>query len=203
MTILTPATDLPFAVTRLSHVTLTSRDLDATRYFYETGLGLEVTHHDNSRLCLRAIEETAHHSLVFEKTEADGPGVVRRIGYRLSCEADLDRAEAWFHARGVPAERVARPDQGSTLAVTDGVGVPIEFCATMNGLCVGVASGDCRGRLCLRLATCHRPVGVTRRSGGLRRMVLAYRVGLLSGLVAQPSVEPRGTGRSGLDHRVC
>lgn len=131
MTILTPATDLSFAVTRLSHVTLTSRDLDATRYFYETGLGLEVTHHDSSRLCLRAIEETAHHSLVFEKTEAEGPGVVRRIGYRLSCEADLERAEAWFHARGIPAERVARPDQGSTLAVTDGVGVPIEFCATM------------------------------------------------------------------------
>ena len=43
MSILQPNPDIPFNVTRLSHVVLTSSDLDRTRYFYETGLGLEVT----------------------------------------------------------------------------------------------------------------------------------------------------------------
>ena len=48
MPLLTPNTDMPFNITRISHVVLTSRDLDATRYFYESGLGLEVTFHDLS-----------------------------------------------------------------------------------------------------------------------------------------------------------
>ena len=60
----------PFNITRLSHVNLTSKDLDATKYFYETGLGLEVTYHDSSYLCLRALEETSHHSLIFEKNNS-------------------------------------------------------------------------------------------------------------------------------------
>ena len=46
----------PFNITRLSHVALTSKDLDRTRFFYETGLGLEVTFQDNNYLCLRALE---------------------------------------------------------------------------------------------------------------------------------------------------
>ena len=57
MPLLTPNTNMPFNITRISHVVLTSRDLDATRYFYESGLGLEVTFHDSERLTLRAIEE--------------------------------------------------------------------------------------------------------------------------------------------------
>ena len=67
MSLLAPNADIPFNITRLSHVVLTSRDLDKTRFFYETGLGLEVTAHDDTILCLRAIEETGHHSLLFEK----------------------------------------------------------------------------------------------------------------------------------------
>ena len=59
----------PYYVTRLSHVVLSSRDLDAARGFYEAGLGLEVTSHDSERLCLRAIEEHGHHSLMFEKLQ--------------------------------------------------------------------------------------------------------------------------------------
>jgi catechol 2,3-dioxygenase len=132
MTILTPNRDTPFNVTRLSHVVLSSRDLDVTRHFYEAGLGLEVTSHDADRLCLRAIEESWHHSLVFEKTEADGPGVAKRIGYRMYSDDDLKRAQGWFGERGQAAEFVDRPYQGATLQLHDGVGVPIEFCATMD-----------------------------------------------------------------------
>jgi len=63
--------DIPFNITRVSHVILSSQDLDKTRYFYETGLGLEVTAHEKDHLCLRAIEEKGHHSLVFEKATDD------------------------------------------------------------------------------------------------------------------------------------
>ena len=131
MALLSPNLDIPFNVTRLSHVVLTSHDLDTTRYFYETGLGLEVTGHDANRLCLRAIEETGHHSLVFEKTDTEGPGSVRRIGYRMYSDDDLKRANDYFNARGEAAEFVERPCQGLTLRLNDGVGIPLEFCATM------------------------------------------------------------------------
>ena len=132
MSVLEPNLTPPFNITRLSHVVLTSRDLDKTRYFYETGLGLEVTSHDSERLCLRSLEETGHHSLVFEKQANDGPGVARRIGYRMLTDDDLKRAHDHFNARGEAAAFVDRPYQGLTLQVADGVGVPIEFCATMD-----------------------------------------------------------------------
>ena len=46
-----PANPEPsFNITRASHVVLTSQDLDATRYFYETAIGLEVTHQDSETL---------------------------------------------------------------------------------------------------------------------------------------------------------
>ena len=132
MTVLTPNLNIPFNITRVSHIVLTSRDLDKTRYFYETGLGFEVTLQDDTILCLRAIEETGHHSLVFEKTEMDGPGVCRRVGYRMYSDDDLKRAHDFFNARGEFASFVERPNQGLTLQLNDGVGVPIEFCATMD-----------------------------------------------------------------------
>ena len=122
--------DLPFNITRLSHVVLTSGDLDKTRYFYETGLGLEVTAHDEDRLFLRAIEEKSHHSLVFE-TSHEKDAVCRRIGYRMYSDDDLRRAHDYFNERGENADFVERPYQGLTLQLTDAVGVPIEFCATM------------------------------------------------------------------------
>ena len=132
MTLLAPSRDLSFDITRLSHVVLTSRDLDRTRHFYETGLGLEVTAHDGDSLHLRAIEETCHHSLVFERTDAEGPGLCRRIGYRVFCHDDLLNALQHFEAKGLSARIAERPFQGPSLQVHDGVGVPVEFCATMD-----------------------------------------------------------------------
>ncbi len=132
MSVLEPNLDVPFDITRLSHIVLTSRDLDKTRYFYESGLGLEVTSQDDERLCLRAIEETGHHSLMFEKASAGSPSVCRRVGYRMYSDEDLKRAYEHFNANGARAEFVERPYQGLTLRLHDGVGVPIEFCATMD-----------------------------------------------------------------------
>jgi len=132
MALLQPNLSISFNVTRLSHVTLTSEDLDATRFFYESGLGLEVTFQDSERLALRAIEETSKVSLLFEKTHNAGPGLCRSIGYRIYTDDELHCAYEWFNARGVAAEFVDRPFQGLTLRIIDPVGVPIEFCASMD-----------------------------------------------------------------------
>jgi len=131
MSLRTPNPDVPFNITRLSHVVLSSSNLDNTRYFYETGLGLEVTAHESDYLCLRATEESSHHSLMFLKTSRQGDGACYRIGYRMYQEADLQAAREYFIDSGHRAEFVDRPHQGLTLQVEDAVGVPLEFCATM------------------------------------------------------------------------
>ncbi|MCW1932285.1 VOC family protein [Pararhodobacter zhoushanensis] len=119
-----------FDITRLSHVVLTTIDLDRSRHFYETGLGLEVTHADADILCLRALEETSHHSLVIER--ATGPGTCRRLGFHMFDDDDLRAAHDIFAAQGLDPAFVERPFQGLTLRVTDPLGVPLEFCARMD-----------------------------------------------------------------------
>ncbi len=132
MGLLQPNQDVPFNITRLSHVCLTSRDLEKTRYFYQSGLGLEVTSQDETHLYLRATEETGHHSIVFEKVQSDQPGMCRAVTYRMYQDDDIKRAHDWFNLKGYSADFVDRDHQGLTLRLTDAVGVPIEFCATMD-----------------------------------------------------------------------
>ena len=132
MTLLAPNISVPFDITRLSHVVLTSRDLGATRHFWEAGLGLEVTAHDDDHLYLRGLEENSHHSLVFERRPSRDSGVCLRIGYRVYAEDDVRRAHDHFAASGLNPRIVDRPYQGLTLHCDDGVGVPIEICATMD-----------------------------------------------------------------------
>ena len=57
--------------------------------------------------------------------------MVRRTAYRMFTDDDLKRAFDWFAGRGLSPEFVDRPFQGLTLRVTDPVGVPVEFCSTM------------------------------------------------------------------------
>ena len=118
----------PFNITRLSHVALTSKDLDRTRFFYETGLGLEVTFQDNDYLCLRALEETSHHSLIFERSDVSK---CKRIGYRVSEQDELAKAYDYFSNLQYEVNYVDRPYQGKSLHVSDIMGTPIEFCSTM------------------------------------------------------------------------
>lgn len=119
-----------FDITRTSHVVLTSKDLDATRYFYETGIGLEVTFQDKDCLYLRALEETSHHSIIFQRS--DHPAKCIRMGYRMYTDKDLNRAHDVFNKSGLEASFVERPFQGKTLHVTDPLGIPLEFCAVMD-----------------------------------------------------------------------
>ncbi len=131
MALLKTNNSAPFNITRLSHVVLTSKNLDKTRFFYETGLGLEVTHHDKNYLCLRALEETSHHSLIFEKNNSNNPSICKRIGYRVSEETELKKALDYFTSLNYDVYYVDRPYQGKSLHVSDTIGTPIELCSTM------------------------------------------------------------------------
>ena len=63
-------------------------------------------------VCLRAIEETGHHSLVFEKAETGGQGLCRCVGYRMFSDEDLKRAHDYFNGRGEEARFVgSAPDR--------------------------------------------------------------------------------------------
>jgi catechol 2,3-dioxygenase len=121
----------PFNVVRLSHVELVVTDLAASRAFYETTLGLQVTSESADRLTFRAMEERAHHCLIL--TRGADPACVA-LGFRVYDDTDLDRAAAWFVAKGRDVAWVTRAHQGRTLATSDPFGVPLEFHAAMDRL---------------------------------------------------------------------
>lgn len=120
-----------FNIVRLSHVELVVRDLEASRAFYVDTLGLQVTDQDADTLYLRALEERGHHCMVLKKgTEPQ----VNYLSYKVYAEEDLDRAHAWFTAKGLKAEWVDRPYQGRTLRAHDLFDAPMEFYFQMDRL---------------------------------------------------------------------
>lgn len=120
-----------FNIVRLSHVELIVRDLEASRAFYVDTLGLQVTDQDSQTLYLRAMEERGHHCMVLRKgTDPQ----VNSLSYKVYSEEDLDRAHAWFTAKGLPVEWVTRPYQGRTLRGYDLFGAPMEFYFQMDRL---------------------------------------------------------------------
>jgi catechol 2,3-dioxygenase len=123
-----PNYDPPFNVTRASHVVLGVTDLAKSRTFYVDLIGLIVSDEDKDTLYLRGVAEACHHSLVLKRTSAP---ICERIGMRVFDEDDLERAKTYFEKAGLPAQWVRRPHQGRTLHVSDALGVPLEFCATM------------------------------------------------------------------------
>lgn len=119
----------PFNITRASHMVLTVRDLAVSKAFYTEVIGLLVTHETDDALYLRGVEETCHHSLILHKSSATP--VCESIGFRVFQDSDLNLAKRHFDARGIDTRWIERPFQGRTLALRDGAGIPIEFCATM------------------------------------------------------------------------
>lgn len=123
--ILSPA----FNTTRASHVELTAQDLPASRDFYTEVLGLVVSDEDSSAVYLRGLEERCHHSLVLRKAQVP---VCKRVGFRVQTDDDLHAAKEYFDQRNIENDFVDRPYQGLTLHVVDDLGVPLEFCASMD-----------------------------------------------------------------------
>jgi catechol 2,3-dioxygenase len=121
----------PFNIVRLSHVELLVTDLAWARGFYADTLGLQITHEDRDHLYLRAMEERGHHSLILKRAETPSVGV---LGFKLWDEPDLDRAETWFRARGLPTAWIERPFMGRVLRTRDLFGIPLEFYVRMDRL---------------------------------------------------------------------
>ena len=79
----------PFNITRTSHVILTSRDLEASREFYERVVGLVLSDRDADTLYFRGLEEVCHHSLVIKRRDATE---CEAIGMRVLTEEELEKA---------------------------------------------------------------------------------------------------------------
>jgi catechol 2,3-dioxygenase len=120
-----------FNIIRLSHIELVVRDLAVSKAFYADTLGLQVTFEDATHIYLRAMEERGHHCVILKK--GDEP-CVNVCGFKVYDEEDLDRAETFFKAKGLPTEWITRPHQGRTLLTRDNMGMPIEFYHKMDRL---------------------------------------------------------------------
>lgn len=120
-----------FNIVRLSHVEFIVTDLAASRAFYADVLGLQVTHEDAGSVYLRAMEERGHHCIILTKGQKAS---ARMLAFKVWAEKDLDAAEIWFKARGLPTQWVERPYQGRTLRTADPFGIPLEFYASMDRL---------------------------------------------------------------------
>jgi catechol 2,3-dioxygenase len=120
-----------FNVVRLSHVELVVTDLPKSRAFWADTLGLQVTGEDENRLYLRAMEERGHHCIILSKGETP---VAKALGFKVYAELDLDKARAFFEAKGRRCEWVTHPHQGRTLLTSDPHGIPLEFYASMEKL---------------------------------------------------------------------
>ena len=68
-------------------------DLAASRAFYVDILGLQVTHEDQSRVYLRAMEERGHHCIILRKSDTAD---VSCLGFKLFDTPELDKAAAFF-----------------------------------------------------------------------------------------------------------
>jgi catechol 2,3-dioxygenase len=88
-----------------------------------------VSDEDSDAIYFRGLEEVCHHSLVIKRRE--GARVCDALGFRVYTEEELDKAEHFFKAKGLPTEWIEVPYQGRTLRTVDVSGSPLELCATM------------------------------------------------------------------------
>ena len=90
--------DPPFNIIRASHVVLDVTNLDTSREFYETAIGLHVEDRDDDALYLRGSEEHQHHSLVLRKAPT---AACNRLGFKVGNDGDLDKAASFFSENGI------------------------------------------------------------------------------------------------------
>jgi catechol 2,3-dioxygenase len=121
--------ELPFDVTRASHVELLVADLERSLRFYLEVIGLAITERDDGAAYLRGMEEACHHSLVLRV--ASGQSQCARIGFRVFTDEQLERLAEHLANVGLGPVWADVPHQGRTVHVSDPGGVPLEFCARM------------------------------------------------------------------------
>lgn len=129
MPVPSPNPNPPFNVVRASHVILSVSDLGRSREFYESLLGLDVTHADGEMVCLRGMEERNHHSVLLVR--ADGDPCCERLGFKLASEEDLALARRHFEGLGVEVAEAESPRLGPAIRLTDPTGMPLELACHM------------------------------------------------------------------------
>ena len=77
------------------------------------------------------MEERGHYCITLKQSDEADVGV---LGFKLCDEPDLNKAEAFFSARGLPTEWVERPFMGRVLQTRDPFGIPLEFYVKMDRL---------------------------------------------------------------------
>src|ERR1700730_16114952 len=108
--------DPPFNIIRSSHAVLDVVDLDASRAFYETTVGLHVEDRDDRAGYLRGSGGCQHHWLVLRRARTSA---CNRLGFKLGNERDLDRAGAVYSANDIDYAFAEQAFQGRTLQFTD------------------------------------------------------------------------------------
>ncbi|BCB76570.1 hypothetical protein Pflav_029800 [Phytohabitans flavus] len=89
-------------IVRSAYAELVVTDLARSRWFWVDMLGMVVQHEEADALYLRGFDELTHHSLVLRRGETPAAD---RLAFRVRRPEDLDRAEAFFAARGCPVKR--------------------------------------------------------------------------------------------------
>src|SRR3954462_4942874 len=120
--------DPPFNIIRSSHAVLDVTDLDASRAFYETTVGLHVEDRTDNAVYLRGAEEHQHHSLVLRKAAT---AACNRLGFKVGNDGDLDKAASFFSENGIAYAFTEAPFQGRTLQFSDPQGFQLELYASM------------------------------------------------------------------------
>ncbi len=118
----------PFRYRRLGYVALNVTDMERSRRFYESLVGLELGEHNASFVALRCSRD--HHNMLLY--QADRPGI-KRIGFELESAADLEAARAHIESLGIEVETVAPDELKSLMTVAafrfriPGIGLCFEF----------------------------------------------------------------------------
>lgn len=106
------------SVIRLGYVHVRVTDLAQARQHYESTLGMDAVHADDSRVYLKSWDEDDHHSVVLED---GGVGLVK-FGYKVTGDDTLDAIETRVARFGAACERMSK---GDNVAVGDGLRITL------------------------------------------------------------------------------
>ena len=118
----------PFRYRKLGYAALTVTELARSVVFYRDLMGLDLVEQTATTAYLRCSRD--HHNLVLVQGAVPG---LRRVGFELENDAELERAFAHFQARGLEPRRLSRAEaqalkQGNTFRVREPhCGLTFEF----------------------------------------------------------------------------
>ena len=109
----------PFRYRKLGYAALTVTELSRSVMFYRDLLGLDLVQQTADTAYLRCSRD--HHNLVLVQGPVPG---LRRVGFELESDADVDKAFEHFQARGLSPARLAKAEaqalkQGASFRVRE------------------------------------------------------------------------------------